>query len=227
MTTKCRQYAIECTQDAFNADGSHDGDSPEFMEALMGLASEFENEAEIENRAEFEYETKSEEADFESFESDFEDFDMDAYIQERERINQVTSQTACVKVADQYRIEGGRWLEEWFPLTDQLKNNSYEIADALEVINWYLFQLSVKLRRAINGKIEDEFDFMDDVYGSAKVVLIGADRSLASWQTIQYALPDKKRNSLEPVLKILKELIRSTEAEIPEARGFKRPGFDD
>jgi len=191
MATKCRQYAIECTQDAFNSDGSKDGDKPGFMESLMGLAGVFENESEIEIHSEFEFETKTEHVDFDTIDDNFDEEDMINYIKEQKRISQDTSQTACVRIADQYRIEGDRWLQEWELLTNQLINHNTQIADALEVINWDLLQLSVKLRRAINGKIHENFHFMDDVYGSAKVVLIGADRSLAAWETIQRAMPQK------------------------------------
>lgn len=218
MTTRCRQYAMECTRDAFNADGSNDGDSAEFMESLICAAGEFESNSE----GDFEAETENHEA-----ESDFEDFDMEEYMAERDRIDRATSETPCVKLADRYMATGSRWLEEWDILLEKLNENCPEILDSTDVISWYLMQIPVKLRRAINGKIEDDIDFMEDVYGSAKVVLIGADRSLEAWQKIKQALPEDKRDSVAPVIEHLREVIDSTEAAIPEARQFKRPGLDD
>jgi hypothetical protein len=218
---------MECTRDAFNADGSNDGDSAEFMESLMCVAGEFENQSEIEANPEFENGFEEPDVDPESGDADFDEFDMAAYMAERERIEKATAETKCVKSADKYMSEGGRWLEEWDILIDQIRPNSDEVTDAVEVISWYLFQLSVKLRRAVSGKIEADFEYMDDVYGSAKVVLIGADRSLEAWKTIRKHLPENKRDSVEPVIELLVRMIKNTEAEIPEARPFKRPGFDD
>lgn len=218
---------MDCTRDAFNADGSRDGDNTEFMESLMCAAGEFENQAELEENAEFENGFDEVDSDLDPTDSEFNEFDMDAYMAERERIERATSETVCVKAADHYMMEGGRWLEEWDILVEQLAEDSDEISDALEVVSWYLFQLTVKLRRAVSGKIEAEYDYMDDVYGSAKVVLIGADRSLDAWLKIQRALPAGQRDSLDNVIDILRDMIAFTEAEIPEARPFKRPGFDD
>lgn len=223
MTVKCRQYAMECARDAFNADGSNDGDSAEFMEALMNTSAQFEGEAEAVADAEWVYD------EMESglgAGDEGEDFDMEAYMEEREKIEKATASTRCVRLADRYMGEAGRWLEEWEVLVDQLHDDDGELAEAVEVISWYIFQLSVKLRRAIHGKLEADEDFMDDVYGSAKVALIGADRSLFAWQLVQKRLPADRRDSVDLVIQLLKSLIQETEIEIPEARAFKRPGLD-
>ncbi len=225
MTARCRQYAMECTRDAFNADGSCDGDSAEFMEALMCTADRFEEQAMDERETADFFEPSFE--FFEDDEGDEEDGDMEAFIRERDRLERATGGTYCVRLTDRYMGEGGRWLEEWESLVDALEDRDGELSDAVEVIGWYLFQLSVKLRRAVNGKLEDETYFRDDVCGSAKVVLIGADRSLAAWRLIRARLPREQRDSVDPVIDLLVRVIAETEREIPGARAFKRPGFDD
>lgn len=227
MTTKCRQFAMECARDAFNADGSQDGDSAEFMESLMCTAGEFENASESEFEVGSDTENQFEEPDFQEEAGELDSFDMESYMAERERIEKATGATPCVKLADHYMGEGGRFLEEWDSVLEKLENQDGALTDAIEVIGWYLFQLSVKLRRAINGKLEGDLDFMEDVFGSTKVVLVGADRSLKSWQLVSERLPADKKDAVDPVISVLKNLIHEIEAEVPEARSFKRPGLDD
>ena len=87
--------------------------------------------------------------------------------------------------------------------------------------------MSTKLRRAVNGKIGRSEFLQDDVHGSAKVVLLGAEKSRTAWRTLQSFLPEDNRDAVSPVLTVLNELIVEIDLEIPQARSFKRPGFDD
>ncbi len=76
------------------------------------------------------------------------------------------------------------------------------IKDCVEVIRWYQYQLHVKLMRALmHSDIEEILDdeYPSDADGSAKVALIGMDRSIAAWsrllehfRPISYALKTKK-----------------------------------
>lgn len=65
-----------------------------------------------------------------------------------------------------------------------------------------------------------------DANGSAKVALIGMDRSIAAWTRLRPHLPDRADELLD-VLVMLDRLRRATEAQFPDARSFYRPGFDD
>jgi|GEM_PF-969740 len=65
-----------------------------------------------------------------------------------------------------------------------------------------------------------------DANGSAKVALIGMDRSIAAWTRLRPHLPDRADELLD-VLVMIDRLRRATEAQFPEARSFYRPGFDD
>lgn len=227
MTTRCRQYAMECARDAFNADGSQDGDSSEFMEALLCLPDEPKSLDDYSEDSEDETVFEIEEASAD-LENDIDDFDVDEYMAEREKAERQTSSTPCVKLADRYMGDGTRWLDEWEILLDQLdEKHEADVKDACEVIGWYVFQIPTKLRRAINGHLRQESYLEDDVNGSAKVVLIGCDNSLEAWLKLQKCLPTENRDAIDPLVRMLRELILEIEKELPKARDFKRPGFED
>lgn len=107
--------------------------------------------------------------------------------------------------------------------------------DAAEVIRWYQFQIAVKLMRALNWEIDaDEEDANDeevreihayDRDGSAKVALIGIDRSLAAWSVLRQSLDDESDSMLDMLLR-LSRLRTAAEKVFPKARAFVRPGFD-
>ena len=101
--------------------------------------------------------------------------------------------------------------------------------EALEVVRWYQHQIYVKLMRAVRGSLEDdpesEEGFQKDSGGSAKVALIGIDRSLAAWGEVRRSLPFFKQETVR-LLVHLERLRREVEKAFPEARAFIRPGFD-
>jgi hypothetical protein len=103
---------------------------------------------------------------------------------------------------------------------------------ARDVIQWYQYQIAVKTMRALSGRTE-EFDLETetsdspkDSDGSAKVALIGIDRSIAAWRLMQLVAPQKE-TSIIPLILQLARLQNRTESEFPEARKYIRPGFDD
>jgi hypothetical protein len=107
-----------------------------------------------------------------------------------------------------------------------------DINDAVEVIRWYQDQIGVKLMRALAQHEPADCDRdagqQRDADGSAKVALIGMDRSIAAWITLrQYfrAYPDSADSILDQLVR-LDRLRRRTEAVFPHARAFIRPGFD-
>lgn len=105
------------------------------------------------------------------------------------------------------------------------------IIDAMEVIQWYQYQIHVKLMRALSNSDElyediDMSDYPSDADGSAKVALIGLDRSIAAWGIFHKYFPDKSDDILD-ILVSLEKIRRLTEQNFPNARGFIRPGFDE
>ena len=99
--------------------------------------------------------------------------------------------------------------------------------DITQIIRWYQMQIYVKLQRALGGE-ETDFseDFPKDSDGSAKVALIGIDRSIGAWTKMLEFFPDRKRKLME-IITFLKRLCNIVEKKFPKAREFIRPGFDE
>ena len=102
------------------------------------------------------------------------------------------------------------------------------IKESIDVISWYRFQIEVKLMRALTGRVreeeyEDDDDFRDSD-GSAKVVLIGVDRSLAAWANLAHHVPEQAEDIGE-ILIHLQRLRQQIEGVFPDARAFFAPRF--
>lgn len=101
-----------------------------------------------------------------------------------------------------------------------------EIRDALEVIQWYQYQIYMKLTRALTLSEADGTQTPPrDSDGSAKVALIALDRSIGAWSRLRDHV-QVDRDGILDVLVHLDRLRRETERTFPEARSFIRPGFD-
>ena len=84
----------------------------------------------------------------------------------------------------------------------------------------------------MSGKTDEDAEFesemlgtQTDFNGSAKVALIAAERSLAAWVKLSEWLPDSRDEAL-PMMALLQKIIAEGDREFPDARLFKRPGFD-
>ena len=110
------------------------------------------------------------------------------------------------------------------------EKDSTMLKDSVEVIRWYQHQIYVKLRRALGSardeKDEDWDDFPKDSDGSAKVALIGIDRSISAWGKVLEYFPWQTKKLLE-IIAYLKRLCQMIEKDFPDARAFVRPGFDE
>ena len=124
---------------------------------------------------------------------------------------------------------------DWFRELDQMfevNENFEQLEDAREVVQWYQYQIAVKTMRALSGRKEelDEdpeiVEFPKDSDGSAKVALIGVDRSIAAWRLMQLSLPERTA-SIVPLILQLERLRNRLDKAFPEARDFVRPGFDE
>lgn len=103
------------------------------------------------------------------------------------------------------------------------------IDEALNIINWYKFQMIVKLASAIryyphNPDFEDEIQNMH--HASVKIVLIGIENSMKAWQSLLDVYEDEKDFILDRLLQ-LHQLKKSILQQFPLVTKFKRPGFDD
>ena len=104
-----------------------------------------------------------------------------------------------------------------------------EIGDGLEVVQWYLFFIDVKLQRAVASRVDLNRDgddgFPSDADGSAKVALVAIDRSIGAWARLRGHLDDEADAMLDLLVQ-LERLRRAVEREFPSARAFRRPGLD-
>lgn len=155
--------------------------------------------------------------------------DFNAFAEEDEarhkRKRQLVDNHPLTKAGKKYANTASDWFREF----DQMLEVS-DLEDAREVIQWYQYQIAVKTMRALSGRKEELEDpeiseFPKDSDGSAKVALIGIDRSIAAWRMMQMSLPDRT-DSIVPLILQLERLRQRLEKGFPQARAFIRPGFD-
>ncbi len=176
--------------------------------------------------------------------------DLAAEAVEEERRHRETWSHPCAVAASAYAKSVTAWIETASPLFQERakalesqhrmglpgadpEGDALRLQDAAEVIQWYQHQIAVKLMRAIRsaGREEERDDDMDialqcsDADGSAKVALLGIDRSVAAWAELLRQMPDEQDRIL-PLLASLGRLRRDLETIFPRARAFLRPGFD-
>lgn len=130
-------------------------------------------------------------------------------------------------------------VEDWFKSDaslfsagSALSEEDTSLEEAFEVIRWYQYFIYVKLRRAVRGELNERdgeaievIEFPKDSEGSAKIALIGIDRSIGAWGTV-YAhdlLHDERILRFIACLDSLREEVQSA---FPGARSFIRLGFD-
>jgi hypothetical protein len=126
-----------------------------------------------------------------------------------------------------------KMVDDWFKGKEDLfffamaavPDVDVKIEEAVEVIRWYQFFIAAKVMRAIRGSMEERGTYSDSD-GSAKVALIGIDRSIAAWGVI----PRHNRFYREEVFEIiafLDLLKQAVEETFPGAKLFIRPGLDE
>jgi hypothetical protein len=144
----------------------------------------------------------------------------------------------------------GEMADDWFEAADDLSGRNDEdptldgvfgsvemdptegglgLHDAVEVVRWYQHQIYVKIMRAVRGSLDERQEspdeFPKDSDGSAKVALIGIDRSIAAWREIRERFPAQAHGALD-ILLHLRRVRKEVEKAFPDARAFLRPGFD-
>jgi hypothetical protein len=136
------------------------------------------------------------------------------------RKRQLVDNHPLTKAGKQYANAASDWFRE-FDQTSEMT----DVEDAREVIHWYQYQIAVKTMRALSGRAEELEEDPKDSDGSAKVALIGIDRSIAAWRMMQLSLPERAA-SIVPLILQLERLRQRLESAFPDARDFVRPGFD-
>ena len=97
----------------------------------------------------------------------------------------------------------------------------------LETIAWYHTLIAAKTFRALTSELEAKTgapELLPDALGSAKVVLVSIERSLAAWHTLAAGDQDARTGGL---IELLEALRTGVELRFPDARAFVRPGLDE
>lgn len=166
----------------------------------------------------------------------------------QEKCNRETAKNhECARAGKAY----GKMVDNWFKSVEGLFEQKEEelnlklqlelpnanpveeaatLSDTVEIIRWYQHQIHVKLMRAIHGSLDERDEILDDFPkdsdGSAKVALIGMDRSITAWGILNKYFPQRE-NEILNLLVHLDRLRRQTKKVFPDANSFVRPGFDD
>lgn len=117
-------------------------------------------------------------------------------------------------------------VHEWYGR--QVDGVDPDVTDPRSVILWFATLNAAKVYRALTGLVEFDGsrESPPDHEGSAKIALIGIDRSRAAWQdlvSIAAITPEEAR----PFLADLEDVGAALEELVPRARLFIRPGFDE
>lgn len=172
--------------------------------------------------------------------------DTGAVVREERKKRKEAENHAAAQRAKNYTEQTRLWFEKAEPLfkekQEQLiqkarmelpgedpSGDAVGIQDLVDVIRWYQNQIYVKIMRALHGRMDDDFPELDPVQndhnGSAKVALIGIDRSIAAWCGLLQHFPEQE-DAIFPLLVTLEQTRKLVEETFPKARAFKRPGFD-
>ncbi len=110
-------------------------------------------------------------------------------------------------------------------LSERSESNA---VDPVAVIAWFASLNASKIARGLEGLAEGEGDgdFPQDHEGSAKVAIIGIERSQSAWREL-VAGGIVSALQAEPFLTELAWLVEQLDKVFPLARAFVRPAFDE
>lgn len=107
------------------------------------------------------------------------------------------------------------------------------LREAVDELLWFQTLLYTKLRRAVEGRIEDpELDealgipaYMSDWNGTAKLCLHIVERCTDAWATVAELMPDEAIE-VSPMQELLLQIRTGLDREFPDAHKFIRAGWD-
>lgn len=167
---------------------------------------------------------------------DLDAIDTTAIEQEEKQIWETAENHEICHAAEAYGERVNQWFDSMSDSEGRIEMPYVEtsedetaLKDAVEVIRWYQHQIYVKLMRAVTGDLEETpailEGFPKDSDGSAKVALIGIDRSMSAWDQLLKYFPEQEDNALNLLFHLVR-LRRNVEKAFPDAIAFVRPGFD-
>ena len=228
---RCRNYAMGADEDGNPIDYRAEGGREKIEENLRKAFEMPENE--------------DQERDFDPEEMmDMEEPDPEEvkeWEEEEERERTVAREHPLHAITMEYSDRSREWLDANEERIDQrlrvlqaslgTHNDGSRLANASEVVHWYVFMVHVKSHRALRGMgdMHEEHwgsPVQSDANGSAKVALLGAEESLSAWIDFTETLPGSQEE-LMPLISMLRRIIRLIERTFPDVRKFVRAGFDD
>jgi len=114
-------------------------------------------------------------------------------------------------------------------LRAQVPDSLNDPADPRAVINWFHALIATKVHRALHGLADDrpeDRDWPPDYDGSAKIALLGIDRSHAAWLEL-VERGAAREAEVAPFIADLAWLGEALERVFPSARAFVRPALDE
>lgn len=224
LTARCRLFAMEAEFEA--AAESRDPENAAFWEAL-GLTFE--------------------QADGEdAFEFELDEAELEEIGRQQDELERQTEEHPLFVAAHDYAMQVKAWFaarRPRFPESgpaafeqpgcDQAapgrRSEAVRLSDAVDVIHWYCFQIGAKSARALSTVLEEgPYASDEDLYdanGSAKVALLGIERSLAAWMLLSRMVPEEKASIRAHVARLQRLRLQLGDL-FPNARAFIRPGFD-
>lgn len=125
--------------------------------------------------------------------------------------------------AERYRTRVRDWLRA------EGADSTFDPSGPVAAIGWFHTLVGAKVHRALGGlefEPYEEDDGPRDSDGSAKVALLGVERSHTAW----LQMVESGRVSMAEATPFVTELVwlgEAIESVFPNARAFVRPGFDE
>lgn len=167
-------------------------------------------------------------------------------IEKEEAILEANAKTHELAIkSEKYLKDVHQWLEashSWLQIMADNIHKSQELGiatqkqitdynninEAIEIINWFHIQIHIKIMRALrHGPLDLSFEdpIQNDINGSAKVALIGTEKSQGAWGILLKSIPEKEDEILAFIL-LLESIRKGILKYFPDANLFIRPGFD-
>lgn len=148
------------------------------------------------------------------------------------------------ELSEEYFKKGKAWLESpvlknqlllwknWMGMgtveVERAESNLNLAEEALEVIQWFMLMIPVKIKRALHDQIDGFWEQYEEYergdLGTAKVAALAIGRSVEAWEMLHKLLPEEE--DLTDILSILDKLLKGLLEVFPNYSKFIRPGFD-
>lgn len=143
-----------------------------------------------------------------------------------EKSDRLIEKSDVIRISMIYECVADRCLEKIYEFIDSKEEEKEGLDETLDIVNWYLDLIQAKMRHALYNFYHHQKECGQEEYnGAAKVALISVERSINGWKALAVHCPDQEKE-IGHVLMILAQLDKEIEELFPDAREFKRPGFE-